>query len=273
MKTIVVATDFSQGSTNAVNHSIKLAKIINAKITLVHAYSPPILDPNVPIGLIEETYQNTVKALEERLILETERIRIEGLVVDYKLSFSDLSSILNDICTTENVLFIVVGKTGYSNIIDKIIGSTANHLIDNIEAPLLVIPENYENEILSNLAYATQLEFDEEEYIEKVVKLAKFSDQTLSIVHIEDSSELNINANELFLEPMIKKFGKENIKYIQKEGNNFKQGINKLISDEHISLLALTTHKRGILDGILNPSKTKRIINDTQIPILVYSFD
>lgn len=273
MKTIVVATDFSKGSSNAIKHAIEMAKKLNTKISLVHAYSPPVLDPNLPIGLIEETYQDTLKALEERLISETDRIRIEGLVVNYKLSFSDLSSVLNDVCTTENVLFIVVGKTGYSNIIDKIIGSTANHLIDSVEAPLMVIPENYENEILKKLAYATQLEFDEEKYIAKAVKLAKFSTHELSLVHIEDSSELNINANELFLEPIIKNFGKENIKIIQKEGNSFKLGINKLISDEHISLLALTTHKRGILDGLLNPSKTKKIINDTQIPILVYSFD
>jgi nucleotide-binding universal stress UspA family protein len=273
MKTIVVATDFSKGSTNAINHSIKMAKTINAKITLVHAYSPPILDPSIPIGLIEETYQDTLKVLEERILSETERIRTEGLVVNYKLSFSDLSTVLNDVCATENVLFIVVGKTGNSNIIEKIIGSTANHLIDSIEAPLMIIPENYKNETLKKLAYATQLEFDEEKYIEKVVKLAKVSAHELSLVHIKDTSELNINADELFLEPIIKNFGKENIKIIQKEGNSFKKGINKLISDEHITLLALTTHKRGILDGILNPSKTKRIVNDTQIPILVYSFD
>lgn len=273
MKTIVVATDFSKGSTNAINHSIKMAKVLNAKIILVHAYSPPILDPNIPIGLIEQTYQDTLKALEQRLISETERIRIEGLIVNYKLSFSNLSAALNDVCSTENVLFIVVGKTGNGNIIDKIIGSTANHLIDSIEAPLLVIPKNYTNQIFKKLAYATQLEFEEEKYIEKVVNLAKLSANELSLVHIEDSSELNINADELFLEPITENFGKENIKIIQKKGNSFEEEIYRMISAEHISLLALTTHKRGILDGILNPSKTKRIVNDTQIPVLVYSFD
>lgn len=273
MKTIVAAIDFSKGSTNALEHSKKMAKIMNTKITLVHSYSPPLLDPNIPIGIIEETYNDTIKIIENKLKVEIEKISNEGVKAEYKLSFSDLSSVLNDVCSNEDVEFIVVGKTGHTSLLDNIIGSTANHLIDNVHVPLLVIPENFESDIFSKLCYASQLEYNEEKYIENTVEIAKFSKNNLHIVHINASSELNINPDEQFLETITERFEKDKIEIIQIESKSFKLGIGQLVNDEHISMLILTTHKRGILDGILNPSSTKRIIKDTQIPILVFSFD
>ena len=60
---------------------------------------------------------------------------------------------------------------------------------------------------------------------------------------------------------------------IQKESKSFKKGINELIEAEGISLLILTTHKRGLFQGLLNPSKTKQVIKHTKVPILVFAFD
>ncbi len=273
MKTIVVAFDFSNGSINALNHAKKMAKIMDHKLVIVHSYSPPILDPNVPVGLIEETFRDSVKILEEKLKQEIDIAKKDGLDAEYKLAFSDLSSILNDICNSEKVNFVVVGKTGEQGFIETLIGSTASHLIDHVKAPLLVIPENYESTIFAKLSYASQLEYDEEEYIEKALGFAKFSPHNLELVHIQESEDLNIYPDEQFLDSILKKFEKEKLDIIQKESKSFKKGINELIEAEGISLLILTTHKRGLFQGLLNPSKTKQVIKHTKIPILVYTFD
>lgn len=273
MTTIALAFDFSKGSINALNHAKSMAKLMDCKLVLVHSYSPPILDPNVPIGLIEETFRDTVKILEEKLHKEVELAKKDGLDVESKLAFSDLSSILNDICKSETVKFVVVGKTGEQGFIETLIGSTAAHLIDNVDAPLLVIPENFETTILAKLGYASQLEYDEEDYIEKALDLAKYSPHNLELAHIQESEDLNIYPDEQFLESILKKFEKDKLDIIQRESKSFKKGINELIEAEGISLLILTTHKRGLFQGILNPSKTKQVIKNTKIPILVYTFN
>lgn len=272
MTTIPVAFDFSKGSINALNHAKSMAKLMGYKLVLVHSYSPPILDPNVPVGLIEETFRDTVKVLEEKLHKEVELAKKDGIEAEFKLAFSDLSSILNDICRSETVKFVVVGKTGEQGFIETLIGSTASHLIDNVDAPLLIIPENYETTILAKLGYASQLEYDEEDYIEKALDLAKYSPNSLELAHIQESEDLNIYPDEQFLESILKKFEKDKLDIIQRESKSFKKGINDLIEAEGISLLILTTHKRGLFQGMLNPSKTKQVIKHTKIPILVYKF-
>jgi nucleotide-binding universal stress UspA family protein len=273
MKTIAVAFDFSNGAINALNHAKYMAKIMNHKLVIVHSYSPPILDPNVPVGLIEETFRDSVKILEEKLDQEVNSLKKDGLDAEYKLAFSDLSSILNDINKSETVNFVVVGKTGEQGFIETIIGSTASHLIDNVEAPLLVIPENYQSTIFAKLGYASQLEYDEEDYIKKALDFAKYSPHNLDLVHIHDSEEMNIYPDDQFLDAILERFEKEKLNIIQKESKSFKKGITELIEVKGISLLILTTHKRGLFQGILNPSKTKEVIKHTKIPILVFTFD
>ena len=273
MKTIAVAFDFSNGANNALNYAKNMAKIMNQKLVIVHSYSPPILDPNVPVGLVEETFRDSVKILEEKLEQEVNSAKKDGLEAEYKLAFSDLGSILNDINKSEALSFVVVGKTGQQGFLDTLIGSTASHLIDNLESPLLVLPENYDSTIFSKLGYASQLEYDEEDYIEKALDFAKYSPHSLELVHIQESEEMNIYPDEQFLDAILERFEKEKLNIIQKESKSFKKGITELIESDGISLLILTTHKRGLFQGILNPSKTKEVIKHTKIPILVFTFD
>jgi nucleotide-binding universal stress UspA family protein len=272
MKTIIATTDFSKGAKNGLKHAKKLAKYFNSKLIIAHAYSPPILDPNIPVGIIEDTFKDTLDGLEQILKDEVEDAIEEGLKAAYRLSFSDLPSMINDITETEKDAAVVVGKTGHKTFLDKLIGSTANHLIDNIHAPLIIIPESYQGDMMLKLAYASQLEYDEEEYIQKAVSMATKSNLGFSIIHIKEKYELDINPNKQFVKNIKARFQKENIPIIQIESERLIDGLNDTIKKEGISLIFVTTHKRGFLSGLINPSKTKQIISKSNIPVVVYSF-
>ena len=48
------------------------------------------------------------------------------------------------------------------------------------------------------------------------------------------------------------------------------QGLEKYIDDKEIDLLALTTHKRGIIERFFNPSIAKEMLFHSHIPLLVF---
>lgn len=273
MKTILVAIDFSDGSLNALFYAKKLAKILDNDLIMVHAYTPPILDPNVPGGLAEETYTQSLSILEDKLQKEVEIARKDKIRAEYKLGFGDLASIIDDLSVHTHLNMIIVGKTSHSGLIDTIIGSTAAYLIDSIEVPLLVVPEDFRADLFDKFCYASQLEYDEEKYIAEAIKFSKYSNNSLEIAHIKDSDELDIYPDQEFLKSIAERFKDDNLHVIHKESKSFKKGIQQLVQEEGISLLILTTHKRGFLDGILNPSKTKQILKHTAVPILIYSFE
>jgi nucleotide-binding universal stress UspA family protein len=273
MKAIAVAIDFSEGSMNALRHAKEIAKVLKQSLILVHAYSPPILDPNIPVGLVDETYKVSLEILENKLEKEVKLCSNEGINTEYQLTFSDLSSALNDLSGERDITMVILGKTSHSSLIDAIIGSTASHLIDNLNTPILVIPENFKQKTLKKLCYGSQLEYDEEIYIGWAVELASYSGNGLEIANIKESDELDIHPNQEFLDSIHERFGKNKIQVIHRESRSLTKGLNQLIEDENISLLIVTSHKRGFLDGLLNPSKTKQIIKHTKIPVLIYSFE
>ena len=71
MKTILVPTDFSNISKNAINYAVELAKLTKSKIILFHAFYVPIVTTDVmvipPMEEIEESNLSVLKKIEKAI--------------------------------------------------------------------------------------------------------------------------------------------------------------------------------------------------------------
>lgn len=68
MKTLVVPTDFSSVSVNAVNYAVDMAEAINAGIVLLHVYNIPVSFTDGPVAPVSTVSMEEVKrSSEERL--------------------------------------------------------------------------------------------------------------------------------------------------------------------------------------------------------------
>ena len=67
MKTIIVPTDFSAISNNAIDYAVDLAKATGGSILLFHAYQVPVSMTDVPIVLlsIEDLQKTNESKMEE----------------------------------------------------------------------------------------------------------------------------------------------------------------------------------------------------------------
>src|SRR5471030_2961393 len=76
MKTILIATDFSESSMNAGCYAVSLAKQLDAKVILLHIFHIPIVPSETPIIIVsydELEKDNTLrtKTFEEQLKAKT----------------------------------------------------------------------------------------------------------------------------------------------------------------------------------------------------------
>src|SRR5262245_42311940 len=68
MKTLVVPTDFSSVSVNAINYAVDMAQAINAGIVLLHVYNVPVSFTDAPVAPVTVISVEEVKrSSEERL--------------------------------------------------------------------------------------------------------------------------------------------------------------------------------------------------------------
>ncbi len=83
MKTILVRTDFSKNSENAIDYAISIAKKEKYKVILLHAYHPIISPPSfdLPVQYYSEAYESIQKKASDKLrgVLKIKMLIISGL--------------------------------------------------------------------------------------------------------------------------------------------------------------------------------------------------
>ena len=53
-------------------------------------------------------------------------------------------------------------------------------------------------------------------------------------------------------------------------GNNVLDTLESTIKNDPVDILALTTHKRGMISRLFNPSLARKMVFHTEIPLLVF---
>ena len=137
IKSILVPTDFSQESFQALDYALVLAQVFSAKITLAHVI--------VPITTVDSAYGivgwNDSDA-EENAKLALDKIRRErssstqvDMVVKTGHPYRDLDRIAKEVAS-DLIVIATHGRTGFKHMI---LGSVAEHVVRYAPCPVLVI--------------------------------------------------------------------------------------------------------------------------------------
>ncbi len=64
MKTLLVPTDFSSVSVNAMNYAVDMAQAINAGIVLLHVYNVPVSFTDSPVSPVSTVSIEEIKKIK-----------------------------------------------------------------------------------------------------------------------------------------------------------------------------------------------------------------
>lgn len=272
MKKILLATDFSEGSVAANHQAIKLAAMCGSDILYFHAYTPPFQDPNTPVTVMEDIYEAAsehIKASLKELVVSA---KSQGIRSTYNLGFGDLSTGISELIEEENVDLVVVGKTEDPGLLERILGSTATHLIHKFSKPLLIIPAHHEGPVFDHLMYASKLEYDETEILRQVFGIKNLTSSKLTIAKVDVSHEPDIHRDQDFIDDIFEQFAKEEFSFVHEKHTSFVEGIQLLAEQSGATLIVVATHHRNLIEGIVDPSLSKKLVSGSHLPVLVYNF-
>lgn len=274
MKNILFPTDFSLTSRCAIPFIVELAKASGSTIHIINIFSVNIYDPNMPAELMMSAYQQAEQSSKENLdLLKTEvenytgsdsQLDVEissrqGLVVDEILSYVE-----------ENKIdLVVMGTTGASGILEKIIGSNAASVIEKCPKPVLAIPDKANFKGFNHIIYATDLEDKEHTEIKKLSDFAELFNAELTLLHVCNKKETALmdDKEKIFNELKTEiDYFKTNLEMI--ENDNVIAGIDEYVSKHPVDVVAMATHRRSLLGKIFDRSLTKQMAYHTHIPLL-----
>lgn len=268
MKTILVPTDFSNSSINALKYAVEVAKVIEAKIVIAHVY----LISALPGSALDESQlnllQEEIKVAEQRLKLLKIQVKELAEFPVETITCPAYGKIeIPDVIQNQSADLTIMGTKGASGLKEIIFGSNTADVIKGSELPVLVVPEKVQYKQIRNIGFA----YDHEpltENLRMLTDIAKLLNASIQIFHIKDRIQNVDNqesSHEITLSPYLDGI---NCTYTSFYGANIEKGITEYIKGNDIDILAMMPRKHSLFSRLFKNSLTEKMAFHCEIPLL-----
>lgn len=268
MKTILAPTDFSTSSINAVSYAADLALSIKANLVLFHAIPFPIAvsEISVPGDFIDDIMDVGRKDMDE--LCEKIRLRTKGKIsIKTGVTIGAVEIEIENISSKEKPLAIVLGIRNGKSLERALMGSTVFHIMNHVSYPTLVVPEYVQFNEIKNIGLACDFKKSGEEIpfetITEWLSLFKANIEIINIANKKDSKADQLTESAT-LETRLHSF-RPHFNYLTSD--NIGDELNVFVNTHPLDLLVVFPRKHGVF-GLFHKSKSRFIINHSQLPIL-----
>ena len=138
MKTLLVGVDDTPESASVLASAVALARPTGAKITLLHVVDLPaeMPPPSSLLLTLPSSKSDLVLAARQHLALLAEDVP-EALRGDILVETGNPADVLCDVARDRDASMVVIGAHRHG-IVRRMLGTTAAHVVNRIDRPLLV---------------------------------------------------------------------------------------------------------------------------------------
>jgi len=272
MKKILVPIDFSDNSKIALNTAKRTALRIDASLIVMHAYQPFIPVATVPESVTSLSFVKEMESDQKSQLSQVvEMLKNEGMVAEELWVEGTTVDAIVGSAKQINADLIILGRTGKGGFLDKLIGTSATKVAMDAHCPVLIVPPKFQSKGLSEVVYATQLEYEESDIVDKVITLINSLGGRLTFLKINSLMQADLKEDEPYIQEIVQKFGFERDDIVIKRSGSVVRGIEEFCDQIKADLLIVSARKREFLEELLGDgSVTKKLILETQVPLLVY---
>ncbi|TYA58042.1 universal stress protein [Formosa maritima] len=275
MKQILLLTDFSENSKNAINYALQLYEkqkcifyVLNTQKPERYTTSDLMLAGNKSVydSLVKKTKQKLeryVKSLQNKFQIENHQF---NTIVDY----DSLTDAINQIIQAKNIELIVMGSNGATGAKEIVFGSNAIQVIRKVNCTTLVIPERFKfnkpKNILLPLDSEDSLSSKAFKELHKFVKWHKIKLHILRIQPNNNISKFKKKDTELIDNLLI------NTSFSYKGIHNIPihYAVDSYLQTNNIDLITLLVQKESAFERFFGGSATKKISYNLRVPLLIY---
>jgi nucleotide-binding universal stress UspA family protein len=280
MNKILIPIDFSENADRALNAAKLMADKESTELIILHAYQPYIPDVSVMPGSVmpgigSPDYSYVGVDLETNFRHQLDeyvaKISAEGYKTKSIWAVSGVQAAVEEAIAENKPDLVVTGRTGTGGFLDKLIGSSATHIAMHSACPVLIIPPQAELNKFTEIIYATQLEYSENDILKKVFALIYHLEGNFTLLKIRTDSQPNIQPDNQYLTEIKNEFIINDNQVVYREASSVLDGIESYCDEVNADLLIMSTRERSFIEEFLiNPSVTRKLVVDTHVPLLIY---
>jgi nucleotide-binding universal stress UspA family protein len=275
MKTILVPTDFSPGSMQALNFALKIAQSSKAEIALVHIINQNVISEST-FGL--QPYYNVMEhLLEEERNASEEFDKIGGLIPpSAKVIFRTfIGEVISRITLATNDLkadLILMSTHGASDLGEFMLGSKVEKIIRDASVPLLAIPRNYSFKEIKSILFPNTLSLNQVELLKEIKELQRIFNAVLHILLINTPEKFhNDEDSTKLLRDFVDFYELENCTTSYRNNEHEREGIISFANEINADMIALGTHGRKGISHFFKGSIAEEVLNRVDQPVWIYN--
>ncbi len=273
MKTILIPTDLSPESENALAYAVEFSLSVPEKIKLIllHVFETSVANVDTTaalmltdLGAIE---QETIDSINQMMAKHT---RATGLNCSVVTSRGFLENEIIAIAKQHHADYIFMGTTGAKGFFSGLMGSNTSGVIEVAPCPVLAIPAKAMFSPIRKIVFASNFSENDTADFSRVVKLAGLYNSTIVLLHLSDKEEevLDLQVLEFVRNQIKNKTGYAKIEVAAIHAHSFVDGLEKEIAKHNAAMLVMAPRKHGFIDNLLGRSRTKQMVLHTKTPLL-----
>lgn len=275
---ILIPTDFSRNSWNALNYALHLYKeeectfyLLNA-FQLYHLTTDRIIAPQPGEKAFEQAKSDSEEGLQNLL----DGIDATTDHPDHKFimvsTYGTVIDSVRECVDKKDISMIVMGTKGERNPINVLYGSNATLVMEKINScPVLVVPDlkKDEKEPGGEIVFATNFKFFyKRREIAALLKIASRFDAAIRILYVEETENLTQEqeTNKEVLKDCLEGFEHS---FHTLTNVRVAAGIHSFIESRGSDMLALYNRKHGFFSSLFATTLVREIGHNPEVPVLL----
>ncbi len=286
---ILVPVNFSDYSLNALAYAITLAEKFRAGIFILHCFADYVFlgEDRIEGSDISEA-EDLKTVIEKRDIESGEKLKKltreimesmnqnqkKNIQFEYRFEYGNPEDVIPLVSNKEAFDVIIMGTKTKGEPIKEALGSITNDVVQKAKAPVLAVPSHslVDHTRLGKVMFLLELNDRDFISLHRLIRLTSpFNAEINAVLHCNSKADKNEKRRMEQLKTYCDTtYTNYNINFDIIMGKNYLKVIEQYISDKEIDLIAMTRRKRTLLRKFFIPSVTRKMLFNTNIPILIF---
>ena len=277
MKNILLPTDFSENSWNAIRYAIQLFEDDLCTFHLFNAYTPVVYDLTYVLlaspaqfGLrdpIRDSSNASLSELEKRIsdeLITNPKHKFETIA-----RFETLATGIKELIDERHIDLVIMGTKGATGAKKILFGSNTVQVFREIKCPIMAIPSNFEYVTPQEILFPTDLNVNFNEKQLHVLKdIAVLHNSKINAMHVRTGHGLSAaqDHNKEMLQIL---FNSINYTFHDLDDMDIPEAINKFQDEHTVNMLVMINNKPSFFENLFFKDTINQIGFYLNIPFLV----
>ena len=275
MKNILLPTDFSDNSWNAIKYALQLFKKEKCKFYLLNTYTPVIyhveyvLVQPAQFGMYDSVRETALNNLDNFKTRIKKEFNNPKHTIETIAAFNTLIPEVTEIVRAKSIDYVVMGTKGATGVKEILFGSNTVHVFKNVKCPILAIPDGFDFEAPHEVLFPTDYKVSyKDHHIKPILGITSRYTSRFNILHATYGYDLSEYQEEN--KKILETYFKKSASVFQSVSNQtVEECITNFQLKTRINLLVMINNKHSFFQNLFFKNAINQIGFHLNVPFLV----